>query len=314
VSLPGELEEPQYAEFEYLYKQGKIPLVEFLYRFQHLGSLDISQPRLGEYSPEKLCAIFGQSNSSGFDKKFLNDDLTDSHDINILEYNYEQDARFHLLYTNGGRFMLLREKAKSELLKILWALKRILIEFANRNRFGDLIFYLELNELFSLTAENRDVLRMQALQKKAYLDACQQHRVSKVLSDKYAPFEKKPSYKEQDNEHLYRFANGKSICHGHAEGICLTASNNDEFINKLTSYRAKNIENIIGVFKGIELSYFNVSALVGFTTENGGFLSHAATIAREYRLPYISGISIDQVLDGDYLILDTDNEQVIIRR
>jgi phosphoenolpyruvate-protein kinase (PTS system EI component) len=96
--------------------------------------------------------------------------------------------------------------------------------------------------------------------------------------------------------------------------LCLTASSNEEFIDKLTAFRAKNIENIVGVFRGVDPSYFNVSALAGFTTENGGYLSHAATIAREFGLPYISGISIDQFRDEDYLILDTDNEQVIIRR
>jgi phosphoenolpyruvate-protein kinase (PTS system EI component) len=52
--------------------------------------------------------------------------------------------------------------------------------------------------------------------------------------------------------------------------------------------------------------------LVGFTTESGGYLSHAATIAREFRLPYITGIGFDQFRDEDYVILDTENEQVII--
>ena len=87
-----------------------------------------------------------------------------------------------------------------------------------------------------------------------------------------------------------------------------------EEARKTAEKAGKKIENIIGVFKGVELSYFNISALVGFTTENGSFLSHAATIAREFRLPYISDIRFDQFLDDDYLILDTENEQVIIRR
>jgi phosphoenolpyruvate-protein kinase (PTS system EI component) len=65
------------------------------------------------------------------------------------------------------------------------------------------------------------------------------------------------------------------------------------------------------VFKGVELSYFNLGALAGFTTENGGFLSHAATIAREFKIPYITGISFEELEDGIYVILDTENEQVI---
>jgi phosphohistidine swiveling domain-containing protein len=174
---------------------------------------------------------------------------------------------------------------------------------------------LELDEVLTLVPENRNALRMLALQRKAYLDACQQHRVKNVLLDlRSTPFEKKPIFDAQDGGSLYRFARGKTIYYGHAEGICLTASSNEEFIDKLASYRKKNIENIIGVFKGIELSYFNMSALAGFTTESGGYLSHAATIAREFRLPYITAIGFDQFRDDDYLILDTENEQVIIRR
>lgn len=314
VTLSTELEEPQYPKFERLYKLGRVTLPEFLHRFQHLGSLDITQPRLGEYSLEKLYAVFRPDNAYGFDSGLTGIDDTDYADIDIEKLGLNNDTEFRLLYTYGGQFMLLREKAKSELLKLLWALKRILIEFAQRNCFGDLIYYLELNEVLTLIPENRDALRMLALQRKAYLDACRQHRVRKVILDlQSTPFEKKPSYEGQHSGSLYRFVRGKAIYHGHAEGVCLTASSNEEFIDKLASYREKNIENIVGVFKGIELSYFNVSALVGFTTENGAFLSHAATIAREFRLPYISEIGFDQFRDGDYVIIDTENEQVIIR-
>jgi phosphohistidine swiveling domain-containing protein len=315
VRLPAELEEPSYPEFERLYKQGRVPLVEFLYRFQHLGSLDISQPRLGEYPPEKLTTVFGQSEPYGFDSEpFDIEDAKYAHFDNA-KFGFDKDPEFQLLYTYGGRFMLLREKAKSDLLKLLWALKRMLIEFARRNHVGELVYYLELDEALALEPEKHDAVRMLAMQRKAYLEACRWHKVRDVLLDlQSSPFEKRQTYDDPDGERLYRFIRGKVIFHGRAEGICLTASSNEEFIDKLASYREKNIENIVGVFKGIELSYFNVSALVGFTTESGGYLSHAATIAREFRLPYITGISFDQFRDGDYLILDTENEQVLIRR
>jgi phosphohistidine swiveling domain-containing protein len=211
--------------------------------------------------------------------------------------------------------MRLREKAKSELLKLLWVLKLRFIEFARLHRFGDLIYYLELDEALTLGPEKYKKLRMQALQRQAYLEACRQHRVKDVLLDiQSTPFEKKPFLDDQDDRTRYRFARGKTIFYGHAEGFCLTASSNEEFIDKLAYCKEKNIKNIIGVFKGIEPSYFNVSALAGFTTENGGFLSHAATIAREFKLPYITGIGFNQFRDEDYVILDTKNNQVIIRR
>ena len=315
ATIPTELEEPQYPEFERLFKLGRVPLPEFLHRFQHLGSLDITQPRLGEYSIEKLYEVFGQGNAYGFDSELSGADDTDHTDIDIAELGFDNDPAFQLLYTYAGQFMRLREKAKSELLKLLWVLKRTFVEFARLHRFGDLIYYLELDEALTLGPEKREELRMLALQRKAYLEACRQHRVKDVLLDlQSTPFEKKPFFDDQDGASRYRFARGKTIFYGHAEGFCLTASSNEEFIDKLAAYRAKNIENIVGVFKGIEPSYFNMSALAGFTTENGGYLSHAATIAREFRLPYITGIGFDQFRDEDYVILDTENEQVIIRR
>lgn len=315
ATVSAELEEPQYPEFERLYKLGRVPLVEFLYRFQHLGSLDITQPRLGEYSLEKLYAVFGPGNAYGFDGEPTATGDPGHTGINIKELELDDDEKFRLLYTYGGRFMRLREKAKSELLRLLWALKRMFVEFARLHRFGDLIYYLELEEALALGPEKREELRMLALQRKAYLDACRQHRVKDVLSDlQSTPFEKKAFFDDQDGASRYRFARGKTIFYGHAEGFCLTARSNEEFFDKLAAYRAKSIENIVGVFKGIEPSYFNMSALAGFTTENGGYLSHAATIAREFRLPYLTGIGFEQFRDEDYVILDTENEQVIIRR
>lgn len=315
ATIPAELEEPLYPEFERLFKLGKIPVIEFLYRFQHFGSLDIMQSRLGEYSLEKLYLVFGQGNAYGFDGELSGADDTVRTDIDFKELEFDDDSAFQALYTYAGQFMRLREKAKSELLKLLWVLKRTYIEFARLQRFGDLIYYLELDEARMLRPETRDELRMRALQRKAYLEECRQQRVKDVLLDlKTTPFEKNSFFDEQDGGSLYRFARGTTIFYGHAEGFCLMASSNEEFFEKLAAYRAKNIENIVGVFKGIEPSYFNMSALVGFTTENGGYLSHAATIAREFRLPYITGIGFDQFRDEEYVILDTENEQVIIRR
>lgn len=316
VKTSADLEGPQYPKFEHLYKLGRITLSELLYNFQHLGPLDIAQPRLGDYSHDTLIKVFGSSDEYLIDNKLSDADATNYLGVDISELELDNDPAFKTLLTHAGQFMRLRERSKSELLKILWILKRRFSELSRLHRFGDLIHYLEFNEVLTLEAENREELRMLALQRKAYLDACQQHHVKEVISNlKSMPFEKEKSRPDnKDVGSLYKFARGNAIFHGPAEGFCLTASSLDEFIVKLAAFKAKNIENIVGVFKGIELSYFNVSALVGFTTQNGGYLSHAATIAREFRLPYITDIGFDQFRDEDYVILDTENDQVIIRR
>ena len=313
VTIPAELDGSDYPYFERLLKAGEITLAEFLDKFQHLGSLDINQPRLGEYSIDELYTIFGQNKN--YEHSDDSGDNTTQINADIAALGLEKDTDFWAWCTYAGQFMRLREQAKFELLKILYVLKRTLKESAIRHRFGDLIYYLGYDEALDLNIESREEFRLLALQRKAYFEACREQQVKDVLVDFTAtPFIKTQFDRDQDTEKRYKFVTGQSIFYGQAEGICLTAKSNDEYLKKLAAYRVDYIENIIGIFKGVELSYFNLSALAGFTTENGGYLSHAATIAREFRIPYITGIKFDQFQDGDYIILDTENKQVIYRK
>ncbi|MBV6505194.1 MAG: hypothetical protein ILNGONEN_00752 [Syntrophorhabdaceae bacterium] len=321
VDTHSKLQEPNYPYFERLLKAGKISLWEFLDKFQHLGSLDIDQPRLGEYSIEELRAIFEPDRhyEHGDDRLSRRDYVANADSSDISKLDLEKNADLCTLCNYAGQYMRLREKAKFELLKILYVLKRIVKELARIHRIGDVIFYLEYDELLDLSLENREKTRLLALQRRAYFDACRQRRVPDVLIDfETNPFELKlrdsNSNPTPDPGSRYRSIKGQSVFHGHAEGVCLVAHSNQEYWEKLATYRAEKKEPIIGVFKGVELSYFNISVLAGFTTERGAFLAHAATIARELRIPYVTGIRTDELQDGDYVILDTVNEQVLYRR
>jgi phosphohistidine swiveling domain-containing protein len=186
---------------------------------------------------------------------------------------------------------------------------------ARHFRMGDLIFYLEYDEVLKLANHNREIMRLLALQRQAYFEACKLHKIKKVIIDlESSPFHKEEVKREESSDKRYKFITGKTIYYGNAEGVCLAAKTNEEYLKKLADFRNKNISSIIGVFKGVELSYFNLSALSGFTTENGGYLAHAATIAREFKIPYITNVNFDHFRDGDYVILDTENDQVIYRR
>lgn len=316
VNIHPKLSGPNYPHFERLLKAGQITLWEFLDKFQHLGSLDINQPRLGEYSIEDLRAIFGQNKHYEHgDRRLQSNDQAADIDPQIKAMGLEKNTDFWTWCTYAGQFMRLRENAKFELLKVLYVLKRIIRELARIHRLGDAVYYLKYNELLEMGENDREKCRLLALQRRAYFEACRQHRVRDVLSNlELSPFEKEQFAGGQDSGKRYKSVIGKSIFYGPAEGVCLTAHSNDEYLKKLAAYKADKREPIIGVFKGVELSYFSLSALAGFTTENGGYLSHAATIAREFRIPYITGIDVDQFQDGDYVILDTENEQVIYRK
>ena len=310
------LEEPNYPFYERLLKSGAITVVEFLDKFQHVGSLDIHQPRLGEYSIEELREIFGnhKHKDDGLPSIGHNKKNKKRKRIKALD-NIAKDDEFRKWSHYAGIFMRLREKAKFDLLKILYILKRVIKMIARNQRMGDLIFYLEYDEILKLTRTNRDQLRYLALQRQAYFEACKLHKIKKVIVDlESSPFHKEEMKNRVSSDKRYSFITGKTIYFGNAEGVCLTAKTNEEYLKKLAEFRNDNISNIIGIFKCVELSYFNLSALSGFTTENGGYLAHAATIAREFKIPYITNINFDQFRDGDYVILDTENAQVIYRR
>ncbi len=310
----SEFKGPEYAYFERLLKEGKLTLWEFLDSFQHVGSLDISQPRLGEYSIEELNELFSNNNMSGDSVDISTGEPAFDIDEIVVALDLEQNSDLWPWCMNASRFMRLRERAKFDLLKILYALKSILTELSSRYHLNDLIFYLDIFQVLDLTEKNRTQYRLESLQRKAYFQACSDFKVKEVVTDLQAnPFQAQKSVHE-GGEDRYRPLPGESIFFGHAEGVCLTATSNKEYLSKLSAYKAEGVEQIIGVFKGVELSYFNLGSLAGFTTENGGYLSHAATIAREFKIPYITGISLDYLQDGDYVILDTENEQIIYRR
>lgn len=308
---------PDYPFYERLMKTGRISLSAFLDKFQHLGSLDISQPRLGEYSIDDLQTIFSvdKHHDHGDGRLSRSDYLIVNNESEISKLGLEKHAEFWSVCRYAGQFMRLRERAKSELLKVLYVFKQVVSELGRIYRLGDLVYFLEYNELLSLSRNERENNRLLALQRRSYFESCRQHRIRDVLLDfDTSPFEQQQHDGRQDIGDRYKSVKGQSVFHGLAEGVCLTAQSNDEYLRKLAAFKAANRGPIVGVFKGVELSYFNLGALAGFTTERGGYLSHAATIAREFRIPYITGIDVDQFQDGDYVILDTENEQAIYRR
>lgn len=317
VKIRPEHNGPDFPFYERLLKARQISVWAFLDKFQHLGSLDINQPRLGEYSIEDLKTIFSEDKHYDHGDRRLsrNNYATVNNENEISELGLENEAEFWNVCRYAGQFMRLRERAKFELLKVLYVLKQAASELGRLHRLEDLVYYLEHDELLSLLSVNREKNRLLALQRRSYFEACRQHRIQDVLSDfEVSPFERQQFNGRQDFGNRYKSVKGQSVFHGPAEGICLTAQTNEEYLKKLAVYRTEKRGPIIGVFKGVELSYFNLGALAGFTTERGGFLSHAATIAREFCIPYITGIKTDELKDGDYVILDTENEQVIYRR
>lgn len=292
-------------------------LTKFRQVFGHLGSFEMSQLRIDEYDDNFLLNLLNDKRNNYFANNKNGGLEWLLHFKEKLEklklYSFEEFKNFSSWLQNAKIFLMLRETYKCELLKIIYLIRMIVKEIAGRKNFGDLIYYLHYDELERLI-EQPSEYRYIAIKRKAYFEACRNIEVNKfILQESLSNITiKKVSFEE--GRGIYETVNGTTIYHGEAEGICLIARNSSEYYAKLIKYRKDGIKNIIGVFSGLEPGYFNLRELKGIVTEHGGFLAHAGTIARENKIPYISDIDIESFQDGQYIVFDTSNNQIIYRQ
>lgn len=311
---PAQYKIPNQLQAEQAVINGKISMAEFLEIFGHIGPLDISQPRLIEESEEIIRSLFDiQKNRTQPSYNSRQAEIENFY-TQFEQLEPESYHEFKRWIHSTCIFLNLREKLKFELLKIIYLIKKVILEMKQRLGLNGLIYYLEIDELLSYSL-NPGKYRIRAMQRKAYFDASNSIEIKKVITDVTEANLIRHTISPMMNfaDSKYRFTEGNSIHYGEAEGICLVARNNQEYYEKLINYRKKGITHIIGFFKGLELSYANLPSLKGIVTENGGYLAHAGTIAREHNIPYISDVNIEQFKDGYHVILDTSNHKIIYR-
>lgn len=311
-NCPDEYKIPDSIEHELKVKKREVSPGKFLEIFGHIGSLDISTPRLIESGENLLTNLLSVHN-----------DKTDSPEItpaglktpliDAMLISLTPDIKFWV--KQAKLFMTLRERYSFELQKIFFLIKRIITELALRSKLEEFIHYLTIEKLIYGKKLNSSY-RIEAIKMKAYYEACKCIEVKKVIKQIDDVNISLKKIHTPTDDMLYRAHSGKTIHYGmgEAKGICLKAKDSQEFYNKLVNFKKKGYNDIIGFFKGLELSYLNLIELNGIVTENGGYLAHAATIARENNLPYITNINIDIFDDGDYIILDPGNHQIVYRK
>lgn len=290
-------------------------LSEFRKIFGHIGPFDLSQHRLGEYEDAILKKLLtqnkqGDKNDIDWGKDWLRNFEKEYTNLKLDLNEDFKNLKSWLSYAKI--FMEFREIMKFELLKIIYLLKIITKEISVRFNLGDLIYYLNCDELDHLV-ESLNQFRLIGMKRKAYFNACRYLEVENVIMENNESNIKLKSPSLKNTNGLYKTVIGETIHHGEAEGFCLVAKNPHEFYTKLIKYRDDRIRNIIGIFKSVEPAYFNLEELDGIITEFGGQLAHAATICREKNIPYITNIKIDLFQDGQYIIFDTSKHQVIYR-
>lgn len=312
-NCPSHFKIPNQSEVIDKVKEGEIDIHEFLEIFGHIGPLDIMQPRLIETDTKVLESLFNAPaiKPQKQDSSELVDAVSFYENCRLLNPVELDVLKKWINYAKT--FMVLRERFKFEFLKVIYLIKRLLIILQKKIDFNDLIYYLQYDEVLLLDNTSEAQYRLVAMHRKAYHATCSLLKVKNVIKSTGDESVNRAHTSTDVSDRSYKLVLGKTIHFGTAEGYCLIATNTQEYYEKLIQYREEGIEDIIGIFKGLELSYCRLEELSGIVTENGGHLAHAATIAREHNIPYISNVPIDRFQDYYYVILDTTNNQVIYR-
>jgi|GEM_PF-2470168 len=289
-----------------------------------LGSLDISKPRC-----EKSHFVGVAENISTMSNLRENNACPHSETDRkkIYETICSENPEIFKLLDITKTFLELREVFKLELLKIFNLIKNITDQIAAHSNIGEAIYYLEIQDLFKysefqgllceeLKEKNRQIHngRNKAIRRRAYFEASKLEQIKKVIVSPKDFIQKidAPTYMNNGISSKCTELSGTTIYYGEVEGYCLKADSTDELFQKIQRYRDKGINNIVGVFKGLDFSYFSLRHISGLITEHGGYLSHAATLARECGIPYIVDINIDLIPDGSFLKLDSKHQKVLV--
>ena len=308
---PKEYKTPDSSKAMERLRRNEIDRKSFMDKFGHVGSLDVSQPRWIEMNSEVFERQFNNTvkNKTAVDRKYKFFDWFErmSRDEPELWSEIRKWAKL------AAAFMPLRERMKFELYKITYLIKLAVSKLAEIYHLNQNIFFLTFDQLFQLK-EKPNELALSAKLNRAYFESCSKICVNRIISSVSTEniFVPKKNINEQDDS--YKIIHGETIYSGEAQGYSLIARTGEEFCEKMLAFHEKGIYDIIGFFKGLELSYIDLPKLKGFVTVEGGFLSHAATIARENNIPYITNVSMDGLSDGCLVIMDTYQHQIIFKK
>ena len=271
-------------------KAGRAKPREFLDLFGHRAPVDyeIADPRYME-SPALVEELVASSQDAKSSKK--------------LKPRPPGDKALRLCVERAGNFQLLKEEAKHHSLRELAVIRRILLALAARLGLDDDIFYLTRQEIIGL----RDG---PAALKAARVTIEQRQEAAKIFeSVPPMPSDLTPSDLEQlslDGEQ--RALNGHAglmkgeLVAGHApiRGRARVATG--------TSIESLEAGEIL-ITRFMHPTWAPaLPRVAGVVTEIGGWLSHAAILAREYNVPTVVGVRgvLARIATGDQIQLNPD--------
>ncbi|MBN1465220.1 hypothetical protein JXA02_05625 [candidate division KSB1 bacterium] len=284
----------------------------FLAEYGHRSeSLDIARPTWAEEGQRiaEMSAMLKRSEKRFLDTLAANERLKRAAHTEIeqrlKQYNllYQNILRtiFKVLLYYAYQFALLRENQRDMWQRILqvsrFAALRMseLLCAAGKLRQSDDIFYLQVSELQSLlVGEWRGDLALLIHARRRRQDAW-----AKTASEEHAVM-----HAAKEGARAYR---GIGVSQGQARGYARIARNYAE------AMQAQPGE--ILVVPCADPAWSPVfSVIAGLVMERGGILSHASIMAREFRLPTITGIgqATKKIQDGDLVEIDGKEGRLVI--
>jgi len=269
---------------------GERRVEDFLAVFGHRAPTDyeLSQPRYAE-SPQVVLEMASRAQG------------TKSRDPELPPPEESRDKVFLLAVDRARRFQVLKEEAKHHSLRELALLRKVLVEIGERLELGNDIFYLTLEEAQSLTAREK-------LNDAVDLIDDRMHAAEAFKEFRSLPTELRMTHLEAATKdepaaraahsHLRgtRVAGGKDV-----QGrVRVVAEPSD-----INSFRKGEIL----VARFTDPTWTPLFPLAsGVITEVGGWLSHAAIVAREYNVTCIVGAAgaLSSLATGDIVELKAD--------
>lgn len=273
-------------------KEGKVSIHAFLDIFGHRAPYDfeLAQPRYTE-DPTLLKELIANASVN----PYLNrSELTQSPTAKILK----------VVVARARKFQTLKEEVKHQSLRELFLLRRLLLELGKRFELGEDIFYLTYQELPQLKESNFQEKVMQ--RKEEY-----QQKIE-LLDLLNLPTQ--VTLKDMEVLTL--------VTQNH---FALNCPNEKVLQGTLVAGQAPIKGQVQVITQSQEISQFEPGRILvtrfahptwtplfpeakGVITELGGWLSHAAIVAREYNILMIVGVEgvLNQLLTGDWIQINAD--------
>ncbi len=271
-------------------RQGHRPLQDFLEFYGHRAPVDyeFAQPRYGE-DPKLVEQLVASAQSTGEPTS-----TPRSEDL-------PEDAALALCIQRAGNFQALKEEAKHHCLREFAVIRRTLVELDRRLSLHHGIFHLTLEEI-------------PQLREAAFLAAAAS--LIEVRKTEAAAFEEVGSLPtELSIAQLELLApdgtSGAAIANGTLKGNLVAGEAPIQGRARVVADSSIELlqDGEILITRFIHPSWAPMFPRVGgVVTEVGGWLSHAAILAREYNIPTIVGVrgALDHIATGDEVRLYPD--------